>query len=116
MELTGAGFGDQVNDAALERAADWVPSLFPTVRQPAPNGTWRIPAQLRGLPASKQDLSIDPQHGIRDFHTGQGLTAIDVVLEYGAGIASNPRDAALWLCQRIGVAPERSRSGLPVTV
>jgi putative DNA primase/helicase len=103
----GHNFFDQVNDAALERAEDWVPSLFPTVRQPAPNGAWRIPAPLRGLPASKQDLSIDPRHGIRDFHTGQGLTVIDLVLEYGGGIASNPRDAALWLCQRIGVAPER---------
>jgi putative DNA primase/helicase len=106
-ESHGRSFFDQVNDATLERAEDWVPSLFPMVRQPAPNGAWRIPAPLRGLPASKQDLSIDPRHGIRDFHTGQGLTAIDVVLEYGAGTASNPRDAALWLCQRIGVAPER---------
>ena len=106
-ESHGHNFFDQVNDAALERAEDWVPSLFPTVRQPAPNGTWRIPGPLRGLPASKQDLSIDPRHGIRDFHTGEGLTPIDVVLEYGAGIASNPLDAALWLCQRLGVAPER---------
>ncbi|MGA8754876.1 MAG: bifunctional DNA primase/polymerase [Stellaceae bacterium] len=100
-----SGFFFKVNRAALEHAEDWVPTLFPAVKRPAPNGAWRVPAPLRGLPSSKQDLSIDPQHGIKDFLTDQPLTPIDVVLEYGG--PANSLDAAIWLCERMGIPPER---------
>ena len=62
----------------------------------------------------QEDLSIHP-HGIVDWGvddigaigTGQrragGHTPIDLVKEYG--LHANPADAALWLCERLGIDP-----------
>lgn len=99
----GEGFFHKVNDMALDRAEDWVRVLWPQLRGPAANGAWRVHAGMRGLPASKQDLSIDPAHGIRDWHLDKGMTAIDLAIEYGG--QKDAVEAALWLCAQMHVDP-----------
>lgn len=74
------GFFGTINDEALGRADEWVRYLFPRAKK-APNGAWRVTAAERGLPSSKQDLSIDPQNGIRDWHLDKPYSPIDLVME-----------------------------------
>jgi hypothetical protein len=116
----GSDFFARTNDWALRESDRWVPQIFPQARRQG-NGAWRIPATLRGLPASKQDISIY-QSGIRDFHEDRAMSAIDFVLEYGHGVHRGAAseaglirvkpenedlfDAAAWLLKQIGISPE----------
>jgi adenylate cyclase len=94
--LTG-GFFHRVNQMALHHPEEWLPSIYPDAKR-APNGTFRIPAAMRGLPASKQDLSIHPELGIVDWADNERpMTAIDFVLAHGSPSTSYtaPRNRAL---------------------
>ncbi|WP_267358705.1 MULTISPECIES: AAA family ATPase [unclassified Methylobacterium] len=101
-------FWRNVNDRAFASLGAWVPVLFPTAYQ-SNNGAWRVSSHDldRDL---EEDLSI-MLSGAKDFGVrDQGdenagrRTAIALVLEYGS--VDTPAEAALWLCDRIGIAPE----------
>jgi hypothetical protein len=94
-------FFEKVNEAALKDPERWVRAVFPKAKK-APNGGWRIPAPLRGSPASKQDIGIF-ENGIRDFHENRSMSPIDFVVMFNRIDA--PVDAAMWLCRELGIAP-----------
>jgi RecA-family ATPase len=105
-------FWKNVNSAALENLSAWVPALFPVAALQA-TGAWRVSSDDLGRDL-QEDLSIHPLgivdwgiDDIGDIGTGQrragGHTPIDLVKEYGAH--ANPADAALWLCERLGIDP-----------
>jgi hypothetical protein len=95
-------FFRNVNKTALARLDDWVPDLLPIAVKQA-TSAWRVSSE--DLKRSYQeDLSIHPS-GIQDFGPERGLTPIDVVIQYGSGIAASTVDAALWLCKELGIDP-----------
>jgi hypothetical protein len=94
-------FFRRVNDAALGALDAWVPELFPSAKHQRGTGAWRISSRELGR-ALEEDLSIAPT-GIRDFGEETALTAIDVVMSYGA--SADARAAAFWLCARLGRTP-----------
>jgi len=99
---SGGTFFRAVNEAALAALDRWVPAIFPTaVHQPGTNA-WRVTSRAlgRGL---EEDLSLAPT-GIQDFGEERGLTAIDVVMQWGN--APDALAAGLWLCERLGRDPE----------
>jgi putative DNA primase/helicase len=95
----GATFWQAINAAALGQLDRWVCDLFPTARFQAGTRAYRVSSKDLGR-SLEEDLSLAPE-GIRDFGREVGLTAIETVLQFGT--ARTPRDAALWLCARIGV-------------
>lgn len=110
-------FWRNVCDRAMANLAAWVPALLPDAK-PASRGGYRVTSRnlLRDL---EEDLSITPQ-GIVDWGThdmgdpqGGKRTPIDLVMEHGG--AATPQEAALWLCERLGVSPDamgfRSKRG-----
>jgi hypothetical protein len=115
----GSDFFVRANDWALRERDAWVRVIFPKAKRQG-NGAWRIPATLRGLPASKQDISIH-ESGIRDFAEDRTMSPIDIVLEYGHGVHRGAAraagllrikqgseeifDAAAWLLRQIGISP-----------
>jgi len=100
-----------VNDQALENLDAWFPALFPTARPQPGTGGYRVSS--RGLGRNlEEDLSALPgKHGgIKDFGVHdlgdprQGRrTPIDLVMEWGGAL--NSVQAALWLCNQIGLDP-----------
>jgi hypothetical protein len=96
----GDDFFGNINAAALARLDDWVPALHPTARTHA-TGAWRITSKDLGRDF-EEDLSYHPT-GIGDYGPERGLTPIDAVLRYGG--STDPKDAAMWLCQRLGIEP-----------
>lgn len=98
---TGDTFWNRVNAAALANTDAWVTALFSSARKEAGTGAWRITSKDlgRGL---EEDISIHSD-GIQDFGEERGLTAIDLVREYGG--AGSVQDAAKWLCERLGRDP-----------
>jgi hypothetical protein len=94
-------FWTRVNSAALADPERWVPELFPSARQEAGTGAWRVTSQDLGR-TLEEDISIHPD-GIRDFGGERPETPINLVVEYGG--APTTKDAALWLCERLGVFP-----------
>lgn len=102
-------FFRNVNDAALLSFSSWVPAIFPSAKpQPGTNG-YRVSSADLGRDL-QEDVSFVPS-GIVDYGVAdQGdanegrRTAIDIVMEYSTITGS--RDAALWLCERMGKAPE----------
>ena len=101
-----------VNDAAMESLSSWVLKLFPqALYQPGTNGYRVSSADLgRNL---EEDISIVPGRtgGITDFgihdmgDARRGKrTPISLVQEWGG--KSDVKDAALWLCDAMGVEPE----------
>lgn len=104
----GRDFFRQVNDLALKRADKWVQAAFPGACKNG-SGQWRVPPHVLNRDC-EEDLSISPD-GIKDFGLhdtgdarGGNRTAIDVVIEY-TRICNDAADAALWLCDRMGVDP-----------
>ncbi|WP_167531220.1 MULTISPECIES: AAA family ATPase [unclassified Mesorhizobium] len=102
LNTGGETFWQRVNAAALDSPERWVTTLFPSARREAGTGAWRVTSQELGRPL-QEDISIHPD-GIQDFGKEQGETAINLVTEYGG--ASTAKDAALWLCERLGLDPE----------
>jgi putative DNA primase/helicase len=101
MHRTGdsAPFWRAVNDAALADLDAWVPALLPKAKKQS-TGAWRVSSRDLGRNL-EEDLSIHP-NGIQDFGQEKGLTAIDVVRRFQGSAA---RDAAMWLCNRLGLDP-----------
>lgn len=103
-------FFRQVNDLALRNAAAWVPTVFGSAAKfQVGTGAWRISSKELGRHL-EEDLSIAPT-GIMDFgvhdlgDARQGKrTPIDIVMEHGG--APDPKAAAFWLCEQIGVKLE----------
>ena len=100
-------FFSRVNTAALANLESWVPTMLPAAKFYSNKRSWRVTSQALGRDF-EEDLSFAPD-GIKDFgddhgdHNGRGLTAIDAVMEFGA--AADPITAAMWLCERMGIAP-----------
>lgn len=97
----GETFWQRVNSEALAAPERWVTSLFPSARREAGTGAWRVTSKELGRPL-QEDISIHAD-GIQDFGKEQGETAINLVTEYGG--APTAKDAALWLCERLGLEP-----------
>jgi len=117
-------FFGRVNDLALkpEMLAKWVSELFPPASLEPGTGAWRVKSADLSRPL-EEDISIHPG-GIRDFGVGdmgdldtEGVdregkrTAIDLVMEWlpeewrprEEGSEIGPAEAALWLCEQMGV-------------
>ncbi len=105
--LGGSTFFRDVNSAAFGNLGAWVPTLFGSAAKPTGLGYRINSADLgRGL---EEDLSITGQ-GAKDFGVGDmsdakggSRTAIDLVVEWGG--AADAVQAALWLCDRLGIDP-----------
>jgi hypothetical protein len=98
---SGDSFWQKVNAAALASPDRWVPSLFSDAQYQTGTGAWRVSSKELGR-ALEEDISIHPD-GIQDFGREHGTTPIELVREYGG--APTAKDAAFWLCERLGVNP-----------
>ena len=105
--FTKEPFFRNANDAALQNLSAWVPTLFGAAAKQSNKG-YRVSSAALGRDL-EEDLSFTSQ-GIKDFgvhdmgDANEGKRSpIDVVLEYGG--AETAADAALWLCERLGVDP-----------
>lgn len=105
---TGGDFFSQTNQLAMARLSQWVPILFSGAR-PYRDG-YRVTSRnlRRDL---EEDLGIQPD-GIKDFGVhdtgdlqGGRRTPIDLVIEHGQ--MSDAKEAALWLCDQMGISPDR---------
>ena len=106
---TTEGFFKNVNQLALVNISKWVRALFGDKVRLYPSGEWRITSKDLGRNL-EEDLSIS-QRGVWDYGTEKGSSPIDLVLEYGPVKKSSlfqptAADAALWLCEQMGVPPE----------
>lgn len=97
----GDSFWQRVNTAALGAPERWVPNLFPGAHKEAGTGAWRVSSKELGRNL-EEDISIH-KDGIQDFGKEQPETAINLVVEYGN--APTTKDAALWLCEQLGLDP-----------
>lgn len=97
----GGTFWRAVNAAALDAPDRWVPELFPTAKRETGTGAWRVSSADLGR-ALEEDLSIHPD-GIQDFGREKPETPINLVMEFGG--APTTKDAAFWLCERLGADP-----------
>ena len=100
-------FFRQVNDHAMKSLGSWVPAVFGSAAVPQQGtGAWRVSSHSLGRNL-EEDLSIAPT-GIVDFgvhdmgDARQGKrTPIDLIIEHGH--APNAKEAALYLCDLMGV-------------
>ncbi|KQP53020.1 hypothetical protein ASF34_01210 [Methylobacterium sp. Leaf106] len=107
---TGGGdFWRTVNDRALSNLHAWVQSMFPTAKWQSGTGAYRVKQKDLGE-TYEEDLSIHPD-GIKDFGVADmgdamdgGRSPIDIVQDYLP--ARDAREAAFWLCDRLGLRPE----------
>jgi hypothetical protein len=97
----GDSFWQRVNSAALAHPEAWVRSLFPGAHKEAGTGAWRVSSKELGRNL-EEDISIHGD-GVRDFGEEKPSTPIQLVVDYGG--AASPKDAALWLCDRMGIDP-----------
>lgn len=96
---TDSPFWRNVNTAALADLDCWVPALLPAAQKQA-TGAWRVASGDLGRNL-EEDLSLHPD-GIQDFGHEVTMTAIDVVQQISG---KTLKDAAFWLCDKLGVAP-----------
>ena len=97
----------QVNDAALAALGKWVPELLPGAKSWRDGYGYRVTSKALGRDL-QEDLQLTPA-GIMDFGEEQGMSPIDVVMKWGAGL-STPKDALHWLAGRLGISlPEPVR-------
>ena len=103
---------ERVNAAALALLDNWVPQLFPSAKKQSGTGAWRVSSKDLGRNL-EEDLSLH-RNGISDFGQEKGLTAVDVVVEFGG---KTPKDALHWLAGAVGMtltkpsAPRRASGG-----
>jgi hypothetical protein len=104
-KLNGAAgnFFSQVNTAALTNIAAWATEIFPKATFEPGTGAWRVSSEDLGRKL-EEDISIHPE-GIRDFGEEEALSAIDVVMRHGD--AKGALDAALWICEKLNIEPQR---------
>ncbi|MDW9855366.1 AAA family ATPase [Sinorhizobium meliloti] len=98
----GDTFWRRVNTAALDDTDAWVPSLFSSAHKEAGTGAWRVTSRDLGRDL-QEDLSIH-REGIQDFGLEQPETPLSLVEKWGG--APSPKDAAFWLCERLGRDPQ----------
>ncbi|WP_419952518.1 hypothetical protein [Methylobacterium sp.] len=124
---SGKKFWREVNTRALANLSAWVPLVFPRAKI-ASEGGYRVTSRDLGRDL-EEDLSFHPS-GIVDFGVADmgdprdgKLTPIQVVIDYD--MAGSASEAAMWLCERIGVDPQsigwksgkrerKARSGAPL--
>jgi Bifunctional DNA primase/polymerase, N-terminal len=94
-------FWQQVNTAAIASPDRWAKTLFPGAQYQPGTGAWRVSSEELGRKL-EEDISIHPD-GIQDFGREHGTNPIELVREYGG--APTTKDAAFWLCERLGVDP-----------
>lgn len=107
---SGSNFFREANSRALQNLSQWVPDLFGAMAEyQQGTGAWRVSSRHLGRNL-QEDLSIAPNgivdfgvHDMGDPRLGK-RTPIDLALEYGTHRTAT--DAAQWLCQRMGIAPE----------
>jgi hypothetical protein len=109
-------FFKSTNQLAMAYLAQWVPTLFGGKAKFQPGtGAYRVSSATLGRKLD-EDLSISPK-GIVDFGVAdQGdrregkHTPVDLVVAFGPknslGLAIAAADAALWLCEKMGISPE----------
>ena len=97
----GGDVWDDVKAEALLRLDQWVPHLGIDAHRKR-NGNWRGVAVWRG--GKNCNVGFDPT-GIVDFKTGEGITAIDVVMR---ALDMEDHEALDWLKSKLGFedAPE----------
>jgi hypothetical protein len=111
---TVESFFKDVNALALTRLSHWVKPLFGTlVRFYPATGAWRTTPEankaLDGRSHLEEAISIS-QRGVWDYGFEKPSTPLQLVKDYGPrGTLLAPlsaKDAALWLCQQMNIAPE----------
>lgn len=106
-----ASFWSAVNSAALDNISAWAGALHPKFCD-CGNSGWRLSSSDLGRNL-EEDISVHP-NGIRDFGEGLALTPIDLAIRFKQ--ASEAPTAALWLCEKLGIAPTtlgwRKRNGV----
>jgi hypothetical protein len=101
-------FFTRVNTEALRNLTAWVLSVFPRAEYQPGTGAYRISSEALGRDL-EEDLSISPNGavdwGVWDLgDPRQGKrTPIDLLIE--CGHSRNSAQAALWLCDQIGIDP-----------
>ncbi|MDX0592403.1 DNA primase [Sinorhizobium medicae] len=97
----GDTFWRRVNAAALDNTDAWVLSLFSSAHKEAGTGAWRVTSRDLGRDL-QEDISIHGD-GIQDFGLEQPETPLSLVEKWGG--AASPKQAAFWLCERLGRDP-----------
>lgn len=100
-QRSGGTFWQQVNAAALAAPEKWVRDLFPSASKEAGTGAWRVSSKDLGR-ALEEDISIHSD-GVQDFGLEKPTTPIQLVVDYGG--APSPKDAAHWICEKLGIDP-----------
>lgn len=113
VEVSPEGnFFKNVNDAAMKQFGAWVPELFPQAIDYRTG--YRIPSAALGREL-EEDISIVAE-GIVDFGVADmgdaregKRTPIDLVIEWASTgdplLQLSAREAAFWLCDKLGAAP-----------
>lgn len=102
-------FFRNVNTAALGALGAWVPDLFGSAaKHQASTGAYRISSRSLGRDL-QEDLSIAPNgivdfgvHDMGDPRAGK-RSAVTIAMEFGNHATA--KEAAFWLCDRIGKSP-----------
>jgi hypothetical protein len=111
---TVESFFKDVNALALTRLSHWVKPLFGNFVKFYPGtGCWRTTSEsnkvLRGRAQLEEALSIS-QRGVWDYGFEEPSDPISLVIDYGPQasplVPASAKDAAFWLCERMGIAPE----------
>ena len=91
----------KINQLALADLEAWVPQLFPSAVFYDTGKYWRVHSADRGRPDLQEDLSFHPDgikdwavHDIGDHREGK-RSAIDIVIEFGLGLADLDQPGAL---------------------
>lgn len=96
----------EVNKRALGNIGAWFTALFPKGEEQTGSGLtrgcWRVSSADLGR-SLEEDISVHPVDGGHDFGTGESCSPIDLVMEHGG--AATPKDAAFFLCEKLGIAP-----------
>jgi hypothetical protein len=110
QSTTQDGLRDQwrkLNDEAIYRYSDWVPSIFPSAHE-TDKGGYRVSSADLGRDL-EEDLSFH-EDGIKDFGVadmgdprGGSRTPIDIVEQY---LHKNFNEAVRWLAEKLSLDPQ----------
>jgi len=91
-------YWNDINQTAISNLEKWIPKLFPDAI-PGAGGGYRVNPDWRGITKKTHKLSINSK-GIVDFGTGEGLSAIDLVMKATGGDLDVAVD---WLKDALGI-------------